>query len=507
MRRDNRRHAAKTVSSRMRAFFEWFNASRINPTEPWLMLGKGPSFAKRVNYDLRAFHILSLNHAVREEKVRVAHIIDYQVVDDCSEAILNNAEVLAMPWRPHVHFVPSSDTLEELVAVNPTLRRMNEQGRLVWYNLSTAAEARDDSPVVCAEFFSAEAGLNLLALAGVGRVRSLGVDGGREYSPEFEDLKDKTLLSCGQDTFDKQFKGFALTIRTTGVDYAPLDIDSPMRVYVGATEAQRLPCKVLEHSIRRHASMTVKVVPLFQAPMTIPQPGDEKNRPRTPFSFQRFLIPALNNYQGRAIYLDSDMLVFEDIRRIWSLPLDKVELLTTPGTDSQSATLSVLVLNCAALDWDIEKIVASLNSGSLTYEQLMFERPATRIRASIGAQWNSIEHFEKGRTALLHYTRMDTQPWLSRQNRWNRLWMDVLFEAMDAGAITLDEIEAEAALGHVRPSLTYQARWRVSDGRKLKKKVRELDALFVPPHAARQQPPAPRSLSGWVKSILKFERT
>lgn len=468
------------------------------------MLGKGPSFARRVNYDLSAFHTLSLNHAVREERVRVAHVIDYSVIEDCAEAILRNAEVLAMPWRPHIRFVPGPETLEDLARRNPVLRQMNEQGRLVWYNLSSAAKPRESSPLVRAEFFSAEAGLNLLALAGVCRVRSLGVDGGREYSGEFEDLKDKTLLSCGQNTFDKQFKGFARTIGTTGVDYAPLDVDSPIRIYVGATEAQTLPCKVLEHSLRKHASMTVEIIPLHHARINIPQPRDEKNRPRTPFSFQRFLIPALNKYRGRAIYLDSDMLVFADIRRLWSLPLDDVELLTTSRSDLHSAALSVLVLNCAALDWDIERIVESLNSGSVSYEQLMFEQPTRKMRASIGTEWNSLEHFERGRTALLHYTNMDSQPWLSRSNRLNRLWMAELFEAMDCGEITIDEIEEQAALGHVRPSLVYQAKFRIPDSRKLNKKTRQLDEEFVLPQAGGQRSGTPRKVTSWVRSVLKF---
>jgi glycosyltransferase involved in cell wall biosynthesis len=228
----------------MRSFFEWFQDKRIDPNDPWLMLGKGPSFAKRHAYDLGSFHILSLNHAVREQPVRVAHILDYDVIDDCAEAIRNNAEVLVMPWRPHLNFVPGVNTLDELAQKNPTLQLMNEQGRLLWYNLSTAREEHGKSPVVHAEFFSAEAALNLLALAGVCKVRSLGVDGGRDYSEEFDDLKSKTLLSCGQESFDKQFKGFARTIRTTGVDYAPLNGESPVRVYVGATKAQPRPLRI-----------------------------------------------------------------------------------------------------------------------------------------------------------------------------------------------------------------------------------------------------------------------
>ncbi len=488
----------------MREFFEWFKANRIDTAEPWLILGKGPSFTKRANYDLNAYHKLSLNHAVREQKVRVAHIIDHDVIDRCGDAILTNADVLAMPWRPHVNFVPGEFNLEQLARANPTLRKMNERGRLVWYNLSSAHEQHNDSPVVSAEFFSAEAGLNLLALAGVRQVRSLGIDGGREYSHEFDDLKEKTLLACGHQSFDRQFSGFAKTINATGVDYAPLDADSPIRIYVGASEAEALPFKVLEHSIRQHASMTTQIMPLYLSPIIIPRPAHENNRPRTPFSFQRFLIPAMNQYQGRAIYLDSDMLVFDDVRKIWNLSVDDVPVLMAGGAGFNSARLSVLLLNCAALNWDIEQIVGSLDAGALSYEQLMLEGPAGTKLDGIGPEWNSLDHYQRGQTALLHFTDMNTQPWLARSNRWNRLWMEALFAAMDAGEISMAEIEAAATRGHVRPSLVYQAKLRIAESRKLDKKIRQLDEGFVPPHAGHRQPAAGHGFRRWVKSVLNF---
>lgn len=492
----------------MRSFFEWFRDEQVDPGEPWLMLGKGPSFKDRHAYDLSHFHLLSLNHAVRDQPVRVGHVIDYDVVDACAGAIQRNAELLVMPWRPHVEFAPGARNLEELAQVNPTLRRLNEQGRLLWYNLSSSREQHENSPIVEAEFFSAEAGLNLLALSGIRKVRSLGVDGGADYSAEFDDLKDQTLLACGHKSFDAQFRGFARTISTTGVDYAPLNLESPIRIYVGATEAQMLPVKVLEHSIRKHASMTVAVLPLHLAGIDIRLPRDPQNHPRTPFSFQRFLIPALNKHQGHAIYLDSDMLVFEDISRLWRLGFDDADLLTVkdqPATDGK-AQFSVLLLNCAGLGWDIENIVDRLDDRSLTYEQLMFDMSLTdRVRACIDPAWNSLEHFTRRRTALLHYTRVDTQPWLSRSNRWNRLWTETLFEAMDAGEISLAEIEEEAALGHVRPSLAYQAKWRIPDSRKLNRKARKLDDFFVPPHAAR--PPARQSVTNWMRSVFRFDHS
>ena len=49
---------------------------------------------------------------------------------------------------------------------------------------------------------------------------------------------------------------------TYGLDAAPLNLEAPVRVYVAATEEQMLSVKVLEYSIRKHASMTTVVIPL-----------------------------------------------------------------------------------------------------------------------------------------------------------------------------------------------------------------------------------------------------
>lgn len=486
----------------MQTFFEWFNSQAINRADPWLMLGKGPSFSKRDSYDVSGFHILSLNHVVREQPVAAAHMIDYDVVDDCAASIRENAGVLVMPWRPHVNYVPGRYNLTELAQTNPTLRWMKERGRLAWYNLSTTRETHGHSPVVRADFFSAEAGLNLLAQAGVRLVRSLGVDGGRAYSTDFDDLKDRTLLSGGLSTFDLQFKGFARTILETGIDYAPLDTDAPIRIYVGATSAEMLPLKVLEYSIRKHASMSVTIFPLHQSKVEIPQPADERNRPRTLFSFQRFLIPELAGHHGRAIYLDSDMLVFKDIRPLWTTPFDGADLLTVreAGPGGRRPQCSVMLLDCESLAWDIQAIVKALDEGRISYEHLMFEMSvAGRVRASLDPVWNSLERFREGKTALLHYTDGDRQPWLSRLNPLNRIWTQELFEAIDRGYIAPEDVEAHVRCGHVRPSLLYQVESRIADSRRLSKAACALDSSFRPPFANQQ----PDTFRARVKRFLK----
>ena len=39
----------------------------------------------------------------------------------------------------------------------------------------------------------------------------------------------------------------------------------------------------------------------------------------TEFSFSRFLVPHLCNYEGWAIFMDCDMMVVDDIKNLWNL--------------------------------------------------------------------------------------------------------------------------------------------------------------------------------------------
>lgn len=460
----------------MRSFFDWFAASGLKPDEPWLVLGKGPSFSLRDRYDLSPYRKLSINHAVREQPVDVAHIIDADVVTDCADVLESRAGVVVLPWIPHVRNAPGERTLEELTRENEVLRRLDAQGRLLWYNLGTAKTVRDGSPVVPVKYFSAEAVLNLLTAAGVRTVRSLGIDGGSTYSPAFDDLKDRTLLANQWKTFDLQFAQMARTILTTGVDYAPLHVPSPLRVYVAATEKEMVPFRVLEFSIRKHATMTASVVPLCEAGIPIPMPKDPRNRPRTTFSFQRFLIPQLAGFRGRAIYLDADMQAFRDLAGLWLQPLDDVEVLST------SSQFSVMLLNCDLLKWDIARIVEALDRGELTYERLMFEMGvASKVRTDLDPAWNCLDRPQEA-TSILHYTDMARQPWIFPDHPFGHLWMRDLLEAVDLGRISLPFLEEEVRRGHVRPSLIPQVKEKIDEGLLLPKSIRDLDRDFAAPY-------------------------
>lgn len=429
--------------------------------KPWLILGKGPTFSQRHRFDLAAYNLLALNHVVRELNVEIAHAIDIDVVVDCGMMVADNARWLLMPRRPHRRSVPGALFLEDYLDEIPVLRFMDGQGRLVWYSAATAPHP--GSPTIGVRWFSSEAALNILAHMGVRRVRSLGVDGGTTYSDSFRDLTGKTLLVNTQPSFDRQFEGIKAIVDRTGIDYEPLV--EPIRVFVGCDDSQMVAARVLEHTIRKHASRPVEFTAMID--MDVPVPKDKANRARTGFSFYRFLIPKLCGYKGRAVYLDSDMQVFTDMAELWEIPFGEQKILCTYQDEPPQAwkdstwfhpgrQMSVMLLDCERLPWDIEEIVRGLDEGAFTYEDLMFEMclvEPDEIGDTIPPEWNSLEHYEPGKTKLLHYTVVPTQPWKNDDNQLRDVWLQDFHEAVSAGAVPVELVRASIAGGHIKPSL------------------------------------------------------
>lgn len=282
-------------------------------------------------------------------------------------------------------------------------------------------------------------------------------------------------------------------------------VEMPVHVYVGSQEAQMLAVKVLEFSIRQHTDAEVQVYPLHESPVEFPQPKDVRNRPRTPFSFQRFYIPALKGFHGRGIYLDSDMQVFRDIMELWTLPFDGADLLAArePGESGRRPQFSVMLLNCAELKWDLSDIVGALDRGELTYETLMYEMAVARtIRAAIDPSWNSLERYEPGVTGLLHYTDMPTQPWVSTDNPHGSLWVRDLRRAVEQGFISRAYVEEHVRRAYVRPSLLYQLDHGLDDARQLPHEARKLDANFVAPYKLSSGG-KPGTLLGGMRRVLR----
>jgi len=259
---------------------------------------------------------------------------------------------------------------------------------------------------------------------------------------------------------------------------------NPIRIFVAATPGEWLPMRVLEFSLRETSAQPIEVRPIASFGRAIPLPTSPRNYPRTPFSFQRFLIPELCNHGGRAIYLDADMQVFTDIAGLWNQPMQEHDLLAaSEGGDGRKGQFSVMLLDCARLPWHIEDIVRGLDDGKYTYEQLMHDLCiAASVGLSISSQWNSLERFESGATRLLHYTDMNTQPWVATSNPLAHLWVACLRRALAAGFISRTEVEREVFAGHARPSLLAQIDAGMDRPLDLPKSARHVDRFFIAPY-------------------------
>ncbi|MFM8304377.1 MAG: glycosyltransferase, partial [Actinomycetota bacterium] len=441
---------------------DWFRRANL-PSVPWLLLGKGPTFDRRHQFDLSGYNLFALNHVVRELPVDVAHIIDVDVVGECAQQLVSNARWVLMPRYPHLHSAHAHRALEDWFDDYPVLRELDERGRLVWYNLAESGPVQDGSPVIVSRYFSSEAALSILGHLGVTSVRSLGVDGGRAYARTFSALEDETLLTNNATSYDVQFDRLHTVCETFAIDYRPLV--EPLRIFVGVEESQLVAYRVLEYSIRKTASIPVEVTPMLDLPHRVPR--DAANRPRTSFSFARFAIPGLCGYQGRALYLDADMLVLGDVAELAELAFGDHPVLVSAshGTEQWSghepvdnfgAQQAVMLLDCGRLSWDVDEIVDGLDEGRYSYRDLMADLcivDRVQVAADIPAEWNDLEHYDPGSTRLVHFTVVPTQPWKVDGHPLDDLWMAWYGEAVEAGAVPPEEVESLVVVGDVKPSL------------------------------------------------------
>jgi hypothetical protein len=397
-----------------------------------LLLGKGPTFRPPTENERESYLTIGLNHTIRETPVDLALIIDIEVINQLGEKLRGNALALAIPYWPHFGFKAGLMRLEAIASKHPIVSRMAKEGRVFGFNLSTHPVVVNKSPIVKAKHYSAEAAVNLLGHLGIKTIRTLGIDGGVEQSKAFDDLTNYNK----ERGYDLQWAGIRQAIQSFHLDYAPFGAESPIRVFVGAGEKQLIPALVLKHSILKHATMSCDVT--IMNDWIHPMPKNKKNWPRTPFSFQRFMIP--EKIQGdMGIYMDSDMLVFADVKEIWTEPT-REGLLTmrNDDVDQYRAKFAVCRYDGAVYHPTIQEIVDGLDSGKWTYEDVVFDfkHEVMGIREGFNSYWNDLENYTEGKTKLLHYTFMGTQPWrCAKEHPLGYLWFNELREAVMGGSI------------------------------------------------------------------------
>ena len=96
-----------------------------------------------------------------------------------------------------------------------------------------------------------------------------------------------------------------------------------IRVFIGFDSRMPAASSVLAHSIQARSTQPVSI-----SLLSLKQLMHVFSRARNPlqsteFSFSRFLVPYLCDYHGWAVFMDNDMLVLDDIVKLWMLRDDR----------------------------------------------------------------------------------------------------------------------------------------------------------------------------------------
>ena len=222
------------------------------------------------------------------------------------------------------------------------------------------------------------------------------------------------------------------------------------KVFVGYDTREDIAYQVCEHSIWQHNKGT-EVIPLKQKELRdkmLYWRGEDKLA-STEFTFTRFLIPHLMNYEGWALFIDSDIVFLEDVDNLFALADDKYAVMCVqhdynpkPGTkmDGQIQTQyprknwsSVVLWNCghpsnAVVTQDFVNDIELNGAYMHRFSWLKDEEIG-----SIDHTWNYLvgvyDDIEKPK--LIHYT--EGGPWFEnyRDCEFHAEWKTELFNMME----------------------------------------------------------------------------
>ncbi len=235
-------------------------------------------------------------------------------------------------------------------------------------------------------------------------------------------------------------------------------MDNPIRICVGTEPCTEIPRKVLRHTILKHAKSpeSIEFHSLTDGPELAPIGS------ATGFSMQRWYVPEFCGYEGRAIYLDADQLVFADIRELWEIDQQYPNSETCAWCTYLRGfpQASVLLIDCekARLQWPSLKETCDfiLEQGEAErcnrYRWAMNGGLLKVLPQEITVYWNHLNEYTPGETRLLHYTRQSTQPWRNPEHPYTHLWKEQLLSAIRSGAVSKDEVLAACDASSPNPT-------------------------------------------------------
>jgi len=111
-----------------------------------------------------------------------------------------------------------------------------------------------------------------------------------------------------------------------------------IRVFIGFDTNEEIAYHVLCASILRRTTSPVQFFPVALNSLKEIFNRERVKLQSTEFSFSRFLVPYLSQYEGWSIFMDCDMLVLDDLTKLWEMRDERYAVMCvkhehTPKTD------------------------------------------------------------------------------------------------------------------------------------------------------------------------------
>lgn len=247
-----------------------------------------------------------------------------------------------------------------------------------------------------------------------------------------------------------------------------------VRIFIGSSAKNVVEEKVFIHSLLKHSSLPLEIniidgntgsVTLHTGEVKrLPSEIGDRIKGATAFSLSRYAIPQWCEYQGKAIYCDSDQICLEDISELWNYELLDAAVAAVHVKEAKSRKdyvssflkklinsednyylTSVMIMDCSKLQaWNLGAIIKSFEQNNFSYTDMMFlgkeftKLFSTKVK-NLPNTWNHLDVLLED-SKLIHFTDLTSQPWLFDHNPVGPFWEKLYLETVNKGEISKEEV-------------------------------------------------------------------
>jgi len=199
-----------------------------------------------------------------------------------------------------------------------------------------------------------------------------------------------------------------------------MNTEGTIKVFVGCdpNNCDLEQMMVLDYSIHKHTSVPVEIVwmQLSRDPNSYwysnPEACEGWNTTKwdTPFSGFRWAIPEYCQYSGRAIYMDTDVVILDDLLKLWSHPIDGKSIVAAKKV-SKKTRMCTCVWDCSRAKNTLPKVEEIMEDADGHKKIMEMIKKNPQLLQPFNDSYNCIdgESLPVEDIKVLHYSDMGTQ--------------------------------------------------------------------------------------------------